>query len=604
MAGTEIIANGGVVTFTVKVSGNTIPDEDRVHSIVIDQAVNRIPTARVVILDGDPADSEAQNFPASSGGTYLPGSPITIEAGYDSKNKEVFKGIITRQSITVDGLIGASLELTCRDESVKMTVGRKSLTFSKKKDSEIISSIVGNYGGITPSITATETTWPEQVQYYASDWDYVLTRAETNGMIVVPFNGKLTVGKPDADTSSVAEIAFGDNMLTFSGDMDSVTQLGSAKASSWDYKTQKIVTGESSNSTPGPGNLSSKKLSEVVGLSNFELGSTTPLASPDLVNWTKAALVKSSYSKIRADVKSKGSSLIQPGKYITINGMGDRFDGDHLVSGVIHEIGDGTWTTESTLGLSFNWFSEEPDVSAPLAAGLLPGTRGLYNATVKKMNEDPDSEFRIQVTIPLLDPTEQGEGMWARLSNFYSTSGAGAFFLPEVGDEVIVGFLNEDPRFPVILGSLYSSNSLKPFSDLSPDEKNSKKAIVTKSELRIVFDDENKVLTIQTPGNNVMTFSDEDKKITITDQNENSIEMAEAGITMSSPKSITIKADQNVTIQGEMGVKIEASGGDVEVSGMNIKETADMKYSAEGSLQAQVQGGTELTLKGAMVMIN
>jgi len=604
MSATEDIKSGGKINFTVKVSGSVIPDPETVHSIFIEQSVNRIPTASVVLLDGSSSASETKNFSASSSKLFVPGNTISIEAGYDSTSTLIFKGIIAKQSVRVDNLLGSALELECKDESVKMTVGRKSLTYSNQKDSDIMSTIIGNYTDISSDVSSTETIWPEQVQYYATDWDFLLSRAEANGFVVIAENGKVTVGKPDADTSSVMEIAYGNNMLTFSGDIDALTQYGNVKASAWDYKNQEIVTGQASNSNAGPGEISSKKLSEVVGLSDFELGTTGPLASADLSNWSKAAMVKSTFSKVRAELSFQGTSLVSAGKYITIGGMGDQFDGDHFVSSVNHDISEGNWITEVHLGLSSVWFTQEPDVNVPPASGLLPGTRGLYNGTVKNIYQDPDSEFRIQVNIPLLDPSGSGEGIWARLTNFYSTSGAGAFFLPEVDDEVIVGFLNEDPRFPVILGSLYSSNKLKPYSDLSPNENNSIKAIVTKSELRIEFDDENKVLTVQTPGDNMMVWSDKDQKITITDQNNNSIEMSSSGIDLSSPNNISIKADQKVSIQGDMGVSIEASSGDVQTSGMNIKESADMQYSAEGSMTAQVQGGTELTLKGAMVMIN
>jgi uncharacterized protein (DUF2345 family) len=73
---------------------------------------------------------------------------------------------------------------------------------------------------------------------------------------------------------------------------------------------------------------------------------------------------------------------------------------------------------------------------------------------------------------------------------------------------------------------------------------------------------------------------------------------------MSSPKSITISAEENVMIKGMQGVEIQSSGGDIAIKGMNIKENADMQYSAQGGQIAQVSGGMELTLKGAMVMIN
>lgn len=596
---TTQITSGGLVTFTIKSEGSAIPDTMDVQSVEVEKGINRIPTANIVIIDGSPA---TETFEASSSSTFVPGNKITIEAGYDSKNEVIFEGIVTKQSIRIHGAEGSVLIVECRDEAVKMVVGRKSLTYAKKKDSDIMSTIIGSYSGLSANVTATSTEWPEQVQYYTTDWDFLLARAETNGMIVTALNGKVSVATPDADTSSVLEIAYGNNLLEFNASLNAVTQLGSAKATSWDFTQQKTASGEANSSYAGPGNLSSKKLSEVVGLSEYDLQSTAPLQSTDLTNWSKAALVKSAYSKIQGEVKFQGSNLVDPAKYITLAGLGDRFNGDHIISNVHHVIAHGNWTTEVGVGLSPVWFTEEPDVMAPPASGLLPGAQGLFNATVKKMYEDPDSQYRVLVDIPLFDPS--GEGLWARLTNFYATAGAGTFFMPEVGDEVVVGFLNEDPRYPIILGSMYSSSNNKPFEGLDPNEKNTIKAFVSKSGINIQFDDENKILTLETPGKNTAIFSDKDKSITIQDQNSNSIVMSDSGITIKSPKDITIQATQNLNLKGDQGVTIESSGGDVQIKGMNIKETAQMEYSANGSMTASLQGGTQTTIKGAMVMIN
>ena len=294
--------------------------------------------------------------------------------------------------------------------------------------------------------------------------------------------------------------------------------------------------------------------------------------------------------------------MVDPGNYITLSGLGDRFNGDHLVSGVSHFIGDGNWTTEASVGLSTVWFTEEPDVMAPPAAGLLPGVQGIYNGTVKQIHEDPDNQYRVLVEVPMFDLT--GKGIWTRLANFYATSNAGSFFYPEVGDEVVVGFLNEDPRYPVILGSLYSSSKHKPFKGLTPDKKNPKKAIVSKTGIYIEFDDENKIFTINTPSKNQAIFSDKDKKITIKDQNGNSAEMSSSGITIKSPKNITVQASQKLTLKGNTGVDIQSSGGDVNIKGLNINNKANIKFSANGSAQAELKGGAQTTIKGAMVMIN
>ena len=593
------IKSTGLVTLTIKTEGKAIPDILDIQSVHIEKGVNRVSMAKISIIDGNASTGE---FEASSSADFVPGNEVTIEAGYDSDNKLLFKGIITKQSIKIHGNEGAILEVECRDPAIKMVVGRKSLTFAKKKDSDIIKSIISSYSGLKASVTATTTQWPEQVQYYTSDWDYVMSLAEANSMIVTTLNGEVAVFPPDKNKSPVLEIEYGNNLLEFNANLNSVNQLASVKASSWDFKTQKVIDGKTNSSLKGPGNLSTKQLSEVVGLKEYELQTTAPLPKADLTNWTKAEVIKSEYAKIQGEAKFQGTSLVDPGKYITLSGLGDRFNGDHLVSGVSHVIGDGNWTTEASVGLSTIWFTEEPDVMAPPAAGLLPGVQGIYNGTVKQIHEDPDNQYRVLVDVPMFDLT--GKGIWTRLANFYATSNAGSFFYPEVGDEVVVGFLNEDPRYPVILGSLYSSSKHKPFKGLTPDKKNPKKAIVSKTGIYIEFDDENKVFTINTPSKNQAIFSDKDKKITIKDQNGNSAEMSSSGITIKSPKNITIQASQKLTLKGNTGVDIQSSGGDVNIKGLNINNKANVKFSANGSAQAELKGGAQTTIKGAMVMIN
>jgi Rhs element Vgr protein len=599
MSTTSEISSGGIASFSIKINGSAISDALSVFSVHIEKKVNRIPTAKIVILDGEP---NTGTFDASSSSTFLPGATISIEAGYDFKNELIFKGIITSQSIRIDSLVGSALEVECRDPAVKMTVGRKSLTYANKKDSQIISSIIESYSGLTSDVTTTTTVWPEQVQYYVTDWDYILALAEANGLIVTALNGKISVNSPDSNTSSVLTVTYGDNLMEFNAKLNSITQLGNVTSNSWDYKNQEVINSQASPNITGAGNLSTKKLSEVIGLSTFQLQTSAPLETADLNNWSKAQIIKSEYSKIMGEAKFQGTNLIDPGKYMTFAGLGDRFNGDYLISGVVHDLSQGNWISEVSLGLSPIWFTEEPDVMAPPASGLLPGARGLLNGTVKQLFGDPDSQYRILVDVPLFDTN--GAGIWARLSNFYSTSGAGAFFLPEVGDEVILGFLNEDPRFPVILGSLYSSPKSKPFAGIEPNEKNSIKAIISKSGISVEFDDENKIWTVATPNKNTIIISDKDKQITIKDQNQNSIVMSNNGIDMSSPKSINISAQEKVIIKGAQGIEIESNGGDVQTKGLNIKESAAMQYSAQGGQTAQISAGAELTLKGAMVMIN
>jgi uncharacterized protein involved in type VI secretion and phage assembly len=251
------------------------------------------------------------------------------------------------------------------------------------------------------------------------------------------------------------------------------------------------------------------------------------------------------------------------------------------------------------IGLSSEWYTDKVQTAAPLASGLLPGIQGLQIGKVKQINDDPAGEFRVLITLPLLQSDE--EGVWARLASFYATSGAGAFFYPGVGDEVVVGFFNDDPRYPIILGSMYSSGSAAPEI---PDEKNTVKAFVSKAQMKISFDEEKKVIRITTPGDNMIVLSDEDRAVTLTDQNNNFLKLSEEGIEINSASNVKITAAESVFIDGPTGITGTAPGGTISLSGMSISASADVEFSASGDATASISSTGELTINGAMVLIN
>lgn len=590
-------AAGGVVSYAINVKGAPIPGSFQVYAIHIEQTVNRIATATIELLDGAPS---AESFPVSASDYFVPGNMISIEAGYDGQNTVLFEGIVTKQQLRVLNASGPVLEIECKDQAVKMTVGRKSANHASIKDSDAIGQLIAN-AGLAADVAATSVTLPTLVQYYATDWDFMLSRAEANGMVVSTVNNQVRVFDPSADTTPVLTLTYGGNILSINAELNALTQLAQVTATAWSFESQQLVTAAAANTLAGPGNLSSKTLAQVAGLASYQLQTSATETDDELDGWAKAQMLKSALSKITGDVRFQGSAAALPGKYLTLEGLGTRFDGQHFMSAVRHDIAGGNWVTEARMGLSAIWFTQEHAVQSPSAAGLLPGIQGLYNATVQKICDDPDGGFRVQVEVALFN--DQATGLWARHANFYSTNGQGAFFLPEVGDEVILGFLNQDPRFPVILGSMYSQKNV-PFDQFTPNQQNSMKGIVSKSTLRMLFDDQNKILSLVTPGNNSVVLDDQHQRLELKDGNGNSIVMSASGIAITTQGTISLKADQQVTAQGDTGVALQSSGGDFSAKAVNIAQTANMNYSAKGTAQAEVQGGLQLTLKAAMVMIN
>jgi uncharacterized protein involved in type VI secretion and phage assembly len=224
---------------------------------------------------------------------------------------------------------------------------------------------------------------------------------------------------------------------------------------------------------------------------------------------------------------------------------------------------------------------------------------GLRIGIVVRCDGDPEGENRVQVKIPAgnSDPTT----FWGRLANFYGTSGqAGSFFVPEVGDEVILGFLNCDPCDPVILGSLYSSKNTPPYH---LTEKNKTKAIVSRNKLVIEMNEEEKEITIRTPGNNQIVVSDDRKSIRLSDQNGNAIEMNDTGIKIDSCKDVTINAKANIKLTAMSDIETK-SRADIKIHGMNVTGTADVGMTMKGSASAELSASGQTIVKGAMVMIN
>lgn len=587
--------NDGIVNVVITLNGQTLPDAYQLASVKVYKEVNRIPKAYINVIDGDIAENK---FAASNDSLFAPGVQVAISAGYGSDEEQIFSGIITRQSLSIDSGSSPSVEIECMDSAVKMTVARNSKYYLDKKDSDIISELTSN-SGLSATVDSTSASHKQMVQYYCTDWDFMLLRAEVNGLIAIADEGKITVSKPKVSASPVLKINAGDSIINANLELNSVSQISSAKSLTWDLSQQALQTQSgSSPSVNSQGNISSSTLAGVLGVSDYYLQTSAAIYQEDDTAWADAQMQKSWLSKIKGTVNFPGSAKVVPGCIIDLDGVGELFNGSAFVSSVTHKIENGNWNTEAGLGLNAEWFAGHTNIQPPAASGLISPMQGLQIGIVKQIHQDPDGQFRVMIKLPLMQ--DDGNALWARMATFYATQNAGNFFYPEVNDEVLVGFLNDDPRCPVILGSMYSS---KNSPALTPDEKNSQKAFITKANLQINFNEEDKVITIKTPGNNTVTISDKDKSITLADQNNNTVVLNNSGIKLDSASSITLTAQQDIKMNATGNVKINATQ-NVDVGGMNISESAQMKYSAQGQAQAEVTASGQLSLKGGIVMIN
>ena len=382
--------------------------------------------------------------------------------------------------------------------------------------------------------------------------------------------------------SEVETVAYGDTLLDFDAEIDARNQNSKVSSYAWDPAKQELVDVEASD--PGVslnGNLSSADLAEVIGLDNLQLKYGGTVADQSIQEWANAKALFNQLAKVRGRVKFQGIPACKPNTTLKLEGVGERFTGKVYVSAVRHEITEGQWTIDAQFGINPNWFSETNAINDQPASGLFPAVHGLQIGIVTA-NEDPEGEDRIQVRCPMID--KDAEGIWTRIASLDAGKERGAFFRPEIEDEVIVGFINDNPNDAVILGMLNSSAKPAP---LKASDDNHEKGFVTREKIRFIFNDEKKSVILETPGGKKITLDDDAKLIKLEDENSNVITINSDGIKMESGKDIILKAT-----------------GDVKVEGVNVSLKASAQFKGEGSAGAEVSTSAVAILKGSMVQIN
>jgi len=192
-------------------------------------------------------------------------------------------------------------------------------------------------------------------------------------------------------------------------------------------------------------------------------------------------------------------------------------------------------------------------------------------------NKDPEGYGRIQVEYPWL-----GAGTlsaWARMSFPMAGNAMGWVIYPEVGDEVLIDFVNGNVNEPIILGSLYNGKDKPPYDNA--DGENNIRTLVSRSGHVIEIDD--------TSGAEKITLRDTSGGLEIV------MDTAEKLISFKSSGDITFEAAQNWTVEANE-ISMKASS--------NIAQEAGANFEAKAGANNNIEGGGQVNIKGSMVNMN
>jgi uncharacterized protein involved in type VI secretion and phage assembly len=190
-----------------------------------------------------------------------------------------------------------------------------------------------------------------------------------------------------------------------------------------------------------------------------------------------------------------------------------------------------------------------------------PDDRRIYGLTVAEVVENCDKQHagRVKVRFSWLPGFEP----WARLA----LVDRGMFFIPQVGDEVLVNLNRGDVSEVYVVGCLWNGKDQPPAKE--EDDPKNKRIIKTPSEQSVTFDDKAGSIVIKSKDNHKIEISPSQIKITMAEDKASVTLSSSGGISIDSTSSITLKAD-TIKIEGTSEVKIGKTTSTTTIAGKQI----------------------------------
>ncbi|MDZ4822259.1 MAG: type VI secretion system tip protein VgrG [Flavobacteriales bacterium] len=473
------------------------------------------------------------------------GIKIGLKAQQGSSQLNFFKGVITEVSLSRYGGAAADLLIRGFSPSILLDDGPHCASHLEKPLSQIVDATTQGYPVnllAMKSSPSPDTMMPFAVQYNESAYNFLGRLANSHGQWFYYNGSEMIFGKPDG--KSKADLFFGHDLSNFELSVK-VSPL-KFEAHTYDYVKNEQLKQASSNAVPGVDTWASHAVKSSDSLYN----SSHTYHSPEVIKdqGMLKAVTESRKNALAASlVVFTGVSdnpVLNAGTRITVKGAatasigGDKLDyGQYIITSVAHQT-DG-------LGSYQNRFEAIPaDLKvSPLNANI---KETLDENQVAKVvdNKDPDALGRIKVQYYWQKSADTTP--WLRMTTPHAGKERGFYMLPEIGDEVIVGFEHGNASIPFVIGSLYNGK------ENSSDR----------------YDNDNYIKTIRTISGNEIRLSDKsgEEAIHIFTKDK----MNEVLITMKDDGLVKILSNKNIMVEAKDGIEVKSK---------------TMKFTAEESIE-------------------
>lgn len=498
------------------------------------------------------------------------------------------------------------LVVVAHDKSHRMGRSTQTQTYLLMTYADVVEKLVGSYG-FTPSVNGNATG---QVYDYLLQVDSdlgllgELARRTGSDWWLDP-SGMLYFGLPTGATT--VSLTLGTDLLSFSA-MANGQRPDAVEVGGWDRDKQSVVTG--SASTPSAPVMATGDLADLVQDPSRAFGSAQMVTSAmgaesdgEAGVLSQAILDRQAAASVNATGILAGNGQIAPGVVVEVSGAGP-LSGTYPVTSVVH-----TYRPRSGFQTRFRSGDRQPTALVDAIGGRsMPGSASIAphaGLTVGQVTniKDPESKGRVKVRFPGLSTSQ--ESNWARIAVLGGGANRGNVFIPEVGDEVLVGFEGGDTRTPVVVGGLYGSKATIPTPDISD-------GLVQKRQITSRLGHTVSMLDGTSPSTQAIDL--------VLAGGQFSIHLGKDTLDIAVPSgtpvslaagssSIKFGSDGGITIQGPT-ISIKADQ-QLQLQGMTTSVQATTQLSLEGQAsagikgaQVQIQSEGPATIAGNPVMIN
>lgn len=586
--------------FYVKISGAPASDAMMLNLVeaTVEESLHLPDVATLVLHDPDGKWVDDQNL--------APGKALEIAAKSGNDQHPIFDGEIVE--LESDFLPGdRRVVVRAFDRLHRLARGRQVRSFLNSTDGDIVTKIAGEVG-LTPKVGSTSTVHEYVLQDNITNLEFLRQRAALLGYLLF-VEGKELHFEKHGEQSAALTLTYGEDLREFHPRMTTVDQVSAARASGWDPKKKEPVVGEAQQGNGAP-SLESGAQGGPIASQAFSLQARIQVADrPIRAQNVAQVLAQASLDRragrfVEAEGTTRGTPNLVAGAALEIKQLGTRFSGKYFVTSTTH-----SYTADAGYVTRFVVSGFQPSsllsMLGPERDGLAAPRIGLVVGVVTD-NNDPEDMCRVKVKFPWL--TQDHASDWARVVVPGGGSARGMEFLPEVNDEVLVGFEQGDINYPYVIGGLWNGVDKPPSSNSQIVEKSGKvkQRIIRSRTGHIVTlddsDDKPSISIVDQTGKNLIKFDSKANKLTVHFEGDMLLEAPNGDVAIKG-KTITAQATEGVTVKGktldasaDTTVNIKATT-DLSLKGANADMEANANLSVKGA-QATVQANAKLTLNG------